>query len=250
MLVPMGHHVLLHGRNPAKLAETENALSALAGGGQVESYVCDLSRMPDVAAFANAVAERHADLDVLINNAGVYNAADPETPDGLDIPFRRQYDCALSPDAAALAAAWFVRSGDQPVLRRAVPGRSERHGQTGRPIRRCGIRAKQTGADHVVAQPGAFDEGARSGNHRRQSRIAARQQDGERGLWRGRKRHSHRRGNTVPCRTGRRIRGQRPASISTTILASSHRRIPDALDAKKSDEVVRVIEAIMAEKTQ
>jgi NAD(P)-dependent dehydrogenase (short-subunit alcohol dehydrogenase family) len=65
----------------------ERALSAIADGGQVESYVADLSRMADVEALAKAVAEKHAKLDVLINNAGVFTATDPFTHDGLDVRF-------------------------------------------------------------------------------------------------------------------------------------------------------------------
>ena len=87
MLVTGGHHVLLHGRNPAKLEQAEKALSALPGGGQVESYAADLSRMANVESFAQAVATKHEKLDVLINNAGVYNAPDAITPDRLDVRF-------------------------------------------------------------------------------------------------------------------------------------------------------------------
>ena len=87
MLVSLGHHILLHGRNPAKVEEAERTLSALPDGGGVESYVADLSRIADVEALAKAVAEKHARLDVLINNAGVYNAPDPVTQDGLDVRF-------------------------------------------------------------------------------------------------------------------------------------------------------------------
>ena len=85
MLVSMGHHVLLHGRNPSKLAEAAKTLSA--GGEIVESYVSDLSLMANVEALAKAVTDHHDQLDVLINNAGVYNAAEPITQDGLDIRF-------------------------------------------------------------------------------------------------------------------------------------------------------------------
>ena len=74
MLVSLGHSILLHGRNPAKLKEVERTLSALPDGGRVESYMADLSRIADVEALAKPVAERHARLDVLINNAGVYSA--------------------------------------------------------------------------------------------------------------------------------------------------------------------------------
>lgn len=87
MLVTQGHHVLLHGRNPSKLEKAENTLSALSGGGSVESYMADLSLMANVEALAEAVAEKHAKLDVLINNAGVYNAPEPVTKDGLDVRF-------------------------------------------------------------------------------------------------------------------------------------------------------------------
>lgn len=87
MLVSQGHTVLLHGRNPAKLADAKKMLSAMQGRGRVESYVADLSRLADVEALAKAVTEKHAKLDVLINNAGVYSAPDPVTPDGLDVRF-------------------------------------------------------------------------------------------------------------------------------------------------------------------
>ena len=86
MLVSQGHRILLHGRNPAKLEEAEQTLSALAGG-PVESYLADLSRLSDVEAFAKAVAKRHTQLDVLINNAGVYKTPEPITQDGLDVRF-------------------------------------------------------------------------------------------------------------------------------------------------------------------
>ena len=87
MLVSMGHNVLLHGRNQAKLEKVEKELSASPDGGRVESYLADLSRMAEVEALAGAVTEKHAKLNVLINNAGVYSAPEIITPDGLDVRF-------------------------------------------------------------------------------------------------------------------------------------------------------------------
>jgi len=87
MLVTAGHRVLLHGRSPAKLENVESTLSANADGGQVESYLADLSDMTDVEALAKAVAAKHTNLDVLINNAGVYSTPDPVTKDGFDVRF-------------------------------------------------------------------------------------------------------------------------------------------------------------------
>ncbi|MCY0095360.1 SDR family NAD(P)-dependent oxidoreductase [Hoeflea ulvae] len=87
LLVADSHTVLLHGRNPAKLAQAEEVLAALGKGGSVETYVADLSRMADVEALATAVAGRRDRLDVLINNAGVYHAPVTVTADGLDVRF-------------------------------------------------------------------------------------------------------------------------------------------------------------------
>ncbi len=87
MLVAQGHSVLLHGRNPAKLARVEEELSALPGAGTIESYVADLSDLAEVMALAEAVAAKHGMLDVLINNAGVFKTADPVTASGLDLRF-------------------------------------------------------------------------------------------------------------------------------------------------------------------
>lgn len=87
MLLSQGHRVLLHGRNAGKLKGVQKTLSAGAGGEPVETYMADLSRMVDVEALADAVAERHASLDVLINNAGIFRSSGPVTEDGLDVRF-------------------------------------------------------------------------------------------------------------------------------------------------------------------
>ena len=54
---------------------------------RVEAYVADLSHLPDVATLAQAVTEKHTQLDVLINNAGVYKTAETRTQEGLDVRF-------------------------------------------------------------------------------------------------------------------------------------------------------------------
>ncbi len=87
MLIAQGHRVLLHGRNPAKLEAAEKSFGEMFPDGQVESYRADLSHMDEVEALADAVAERHTKLDVLINNAGVFRAPDDITRDGLDVRF-------------------------------------------------------------------------------------------------------------------------------------------------------------------
>ncbi|MEJ2333870.1 MAG: SDR family NAD(P)-dependent oxidoreductase [Desulfobulbaceae bacterium] len=87
MLVSQGHNVLLHGRNPKKLEDVEKTLSAIPDGGGVESYVADLSNMADVEFLAKTVAAKHTELDVLINNAGIFMTPNSITQDGLDVRF-------------------------------------------------------------------------------------------------------------------------------------------------------------------
>ena len=86
-LVAQGHHVLIHGRSEAKLAALLEELAALPGDGRVTSYRADLSDFAEVEALAQQVSDQHAQLDVLINNAGVFVLADPATRDGLDARF-------------------------------------------------------------------------------------------------------------------------------------------------------------------
>lgn len=87
MLRANGVHLLLHGRNAAKLETVAKEIAGLPGDGTVETYVADLTRLSDVASLADSVAGKHKTLDVLINNAGVYGAANPILDNGQDIRF-------------------------------------------------------------------------------------------------------------------------------------------------------------------
>lgn len=84
ILIKQGHHLLLHGRNHAKMQKIESALSPL---GSAESYIADLSNRQDVLSMVRNITHKHRALDVLINNAGVLQAPDPVTEEGIDIRF-------------------------------------------------------------------------------------------------------------------------------------------------------------------
>lgn len=87
MLAGLGHSLLLHGRNPEKLETARKAIVAVPESGPVARFVADLSRMTEVKAFARAVADGHDTIDVLINNAGVLKAPAPVTAEDLDVRF-------------------------------------------------------------------------------------------------------------------------------------------------------------------
>ena len=81
-LKAQGHHVILHGRNAAKLTAAANEL-----GGDVATYGADLSSLSATRDLARAIAENHSQIDVLINNAGVFKTADPILANGQDVRF-------------------------------------------------------------------------------------------------------------------------------------------------------------------
>ena len=87
LLASLGHHVLVHGRNPAKLERARGEVASQPGAGPVEAFEADLSSLAGAARLADEVLARHDRLDVLINNAGVFATADATTVDGLDVRF-------------------------------------------------------------------------------------------------------------------------------------------------------------------
>lgn len=85
--VKLGHHVLLHGRSDSKLAAASEQLLALNNNAEIETYQADLSIKDDIDELATRIFEHHRNLDVLINNAGVYVTSDSMSADGLDVRF-------------------------------------------------------------------------------------------------------------------------------------------------------------------
>jgi len=88
LLGSQGHRVLLHGRSPKKLEAAREQLEAVQQGPPpARGYVADLSSMEKVDALAREVTQTHPQLDVLINNAGVFKVPSPMTPGGVDLRF-------------------------------------------------------------------------------------------------------------------------------------------------------------------
>ncbi|MEM7377336.1 MAG: SDR family NAD(P)-dependent oxidoreductase, partial [Pseudomonadota bacterium] len=85
-LAQAGHRVLLHGRSAEKLDTARSAVERAAPDGDTATYRADLSRLAEVATLADAINRDHPSLDVLINNAGVFNTPHPDV-DGLDVRF-------------------------------------------------------------------------------------------------------------------------------------------------------------------
>lgn len=77
-LAARGHALVLHGRDPARLSAVA---AEYAGAARVETALADLTDLDAVRRMADAIDE----LDVLVNNAGVWMAQRAETSDGFEV---------------------------------------------------------------------------------------------------------------------------------------------------------------------
>jgi NAD(P)-dependent dehydrogenase (short-subunit alcohol dehydrogenase family) len=91
-LVQAGATVLVHGRDPRRIADTVAEL----GAARVRSYQADLADLAQVRTLAEQVTEREPRLDVLVNNAGIGTSvpgggARQESTDGYELRFAVNY---------------------------------------------------------------------------------------------------------------------------------------------------------------
>lgn len=86
-LAAQDHHLLIHGRNEKKLSDTKALLSSINAESTIQAYTADLSDMVQVQSLCTSITNAHENLDVIINNAGVFNVPNAETQYGLDLRF-------------------------------------------------------------------------------------------------------------------------------------------------------------------
>jgi NAD(P)-dependent dehydrogenase (short-subunit alcohol dehydrogenase family) len=87
LLASNGHDLIIHGRNIEKLNSVKKLLTEIPNVGSIQGYIADLSVFSDVKKLVNSIKNEHKNLDVLINNAGVFKTNNSITPDGLDVRF-------------------------------------------------------------------------------------------------------------------------------------------------------------------
>lgn len=86
-LIQDGHRLLIHGRTAEKVDSTIAELNKTVDHALLEGVVADLSDFNAVKKMANDICQRYPQLDVLINNAGVFKTPTPITADGYDLRF-------------------------------------------------------------------------------------------------------------------------------------------------------------------
>lgn len=86
-----GHQIYLHGRNQEKLTKAIEEAKLDSGNENVSGFVADFSDLSAVKSMSDEVKNDLESLDILINNAGVYNSSVPQNEDELDTRFVVNY---------------------------------------------------------------------------------------------------------------------------------------------------------------
>ena len=86
-LAQLGHHVLVHGRNPERGTRIVAEISKRTGNSQVDWLCADFSEIAQVRGLADEINTKYERLDVLINNAGLLLPQRTLTPDGFETTF-------------------------------------------------------------------------------------------------------------------------------------------------------------------
>lgn len=85
-LARMGYEVLVHGRSQEKV---KNAVAKLreVGSAPVGEFVADFASLAEVKHMAEEVEKKYEKIDVLINNAGVFEPEKKVSTDGFEMTF-------------------------------------------------------------------------------------------------------------------------------------------------------------------
>lgn len=90
-LAESGHKIYLHGRSAEKLARAIAEIKEHTENDNIKGFVADFSDLNAVKQMANKINGELSEIDVLINNAGVYNSSKSQNSDRLDIRFTVNY---------------------------------------------------------------------------------------------------------------------------------------------------------------
>ena len=86
-LARKGYQVIIHGRNEGKVRAAVTEIQQATGNADVTGVVGNLASLNEVSALARDIRERFDVLDVLINNAGVFQTHFERSKDGYEMTF-------------------------------------------------------------------------------------------------------------------------------------------------------------------
>ena len=82
-----GSKIILHGRSNERLQAARKEMTTIAGNPNVSAVQADFSSLAEVKVMAEVLLEEQRQIDVLINNAGLYSRQRVLTVDGFETTF-------------------------------------------------------------------------------------------------------------------------------------------------------------------
>lgn len=86
-----GHTVCLHGRQPEKLAAAVSEIKSITGNESIKGFLADFSDLEAVKRMAAQINKELPEIDILINNAGIFKSPEASIKGRLDIRFAVNY---------------------------------------------------------------------------------------------------------------------------------------------------------------
>lgn len=90
-LAKEGHTLYLHGRNSKKLESTVEELIKTSKNEAIKGFIGDFSDLDSVKNMIHQIQQEVSKIDVLINNAGIFNSPVAKSKTGIDIRFIVNY---------------------------------------------------------------------------------------------------------------------------------------------------------------
>ncbi len=90
LLYEKGLCVIIHGRNEKRAEGAKNQINSREDD-MLKTVYGDFTRLEDVRKITDEIKERFSHLNVLVNNAGVFESKRVLTPDGLEATFQVNY---------------------------------------------------------------------------------------------------------------------------------------------------------------
>ncbi|WP_019508266.1 SDR family NAD(P)-dependent oxidoreductase [Pleurocapsa sp. PCC 7319] len=112
-LAEQGHEVYLHGRNREKLNKVVSEIKEETKNENIKGFVADFSDLDAVKQMTQEIKQDLSKLDVLINNAGVYNSSKSQNKDGLDMRFAVNY---LAPFLLIHELIYLLKKAEKPRI--------------------------------------------------------------------------------------------------------------------------------------
>ncbi|XXT20055.1 SDR family oxidoreductase [Sorangium sp. So ce429] len=111
-LAQRGARVVLACRDTGKAEAARDDIARTTGSKDVEVMALDLASKASIRAFAEALRAKHDRLDVLVNNAGVWQSSRGTTRDGIEATFGVNH-----------VGTWLLTQELLPLLKQSAPSR-------------------------------------------------------------------------------------------------------------------------------